>query len=749
MKSKEHPFKVFPFLIFLLFLSSCGKDEFESVLEPTPTDPITINPCADPCSNPEQCADQCENTTSGLNRDSFITEGKVTETEDGYEVEGKLTIPLDSIGEVVFENADIDVSFNDDGTLKSMSGNVDVPSLENFFAFEDPFQAEIGFFSGKFLNENRDYEILLDDNRSYFIFNIQVNIELKIGVNDDPDATKPLSISPGSGGVALIIDYTDPMFFFSIGGSVAGGDGDDGNNNGDNTNGDNNGGNNDGNNNDGRLAGVSFGGSFGGNIGFVPTNPVDDVVSFGAKTVVGGTASFFKILEVSGLLYENKSFSVDADLQEPLNSDFGVGYQAGINGKLDLALDITSFISFGFPIAEGSAAVSAEASTNNGVTARAFINGLVDPDLSWYPNFIPLKPDGSLNATGYINQTGEFDIGVRGAFSVETPGNKQEIAGSMRLSNPAFEIEGKYSRNQQEWSVGAIVKKDETEVLVKAPTSFVSGLDVEISQRIDSTLTVAEDALTNLEKATADYEFELSLRGLRQVLPTIISTALETIDDKVAEGIAEGRRRAEKEVSDRGARYCDDNIPSIVNGIVAPYKNALIRMRNAVNNQNDNDQTRAELEASLRQLASLNKVNKTVTATVEWGIFPLFCNVPFTSNRDVGLNFQVLTNEQVNQLNLAADNVRFIAETSDILISAQAIFDAIPTQEILDQLDQLKKDITNQVQTYSDFGGVGFIKSHDTSDFTFFIEQGEQRRNVASFNPFDPDSIIKVLVPDL
>jgi len=745
MKTKKYPFTIYFFLIALICITSCGKDEFESTVVTEPTDPTTANPCDDPCANPNQCSDQCENTSSGLNREAFSPEGTVTETPDGYEVQGSLTIPIDAIGEVVFDNADIDVSFNDDGTLQSLVGNVDVPPLENFFEFSNPLQAEIGFFSGKFLNENREYEILLVDDRSYFVFNIQVNIELKIGANDDPNATKPLSISPGSAGVALIVDYTDPMFFFSIGGNVAGGDGND-NGNGNNGNGD---GNNTNNGNDGRLLGVSFGGSFEGNIGYVPTNPVDDVVSFGAKTVVGGSASFFKIIEMSGLLYENKGFSVDADLQEPLNSDFGVGYRSGFNGKLDLALEINSFITFGFPIASGSAAVVAEASTDNGIKARAFINGIVDPDLSWYPNFIPIKPDGSLSADGYVNQNGVFDINANGVLSVETPSNKQEIEGNIRLSNPAFEIAGKYIRNQQEWSVGATVKKDETEVVVKAPTNFVSGLDVEISQRIDSTLAIAEEALANLEKATADYEFELSLRGLRQVLPTVISTALKTIDDEVAKGIAEGRRRAEEEVSSRGARYCDDNIPSIVNGIVNRYRNALVRMRNAVNNTNDNDQTRTELETALRQLASLNRVNETVTATIEWGIFPLFCTVPFTSNRNVRLNFQVLSNEQVSQLNLAADNVKFIAETSDILISAQAIFDAIPTQEIRDRLDQLKQDITGQVRSYSDFGGVGFIKSHNSGDFIFFIEQGDERRNVANFNPFDPDAIIKVLVPDL
>lgn len=717
----------------------------ETVTKPTPTDPVTVDPCDDPCANPDQCPGQCENTATGLNRDAFAPEGTVTETANGYTVDGKLTIPIDSVGEVVFEDADIDVIFNDDGTLQSLVGNVRVPPLKNYFEFAQPLQAEVGFFSGKFLNENRNYEILLKDERHYFVFNIQANIELRVGVNDDPNASKPLSISPGSAGIALITDYTDPMFFFSIGGGVAGGDGEDENNGGnDNGNGD---GTNNGN--DGRLLGVSFGGSFGGNLVYEPTNPVNEIVSFGAKTVVGGSASFFKIIEMSGLLYESKGFSIDADLQEPLSSEFGVGYRSAFNGKLDLALEINSFISFGFPIASGSAAVVAEASTNNGVEATAFINGEVDPDLSWYPNFIPIKPDGSLSADGYVNQNGVFDIGVDGSFNIETPNHQQGIEGSMRLSNPAFEIGGKYIKNNDEWSVNAAIKQNETEVVVSAPANFISGLDTEISQKIDSTLAVAEDAIANLEQATADYEFELSLRGLRQVLPTVISTALTTIDEQVAEGIAEGRRRASEEVSSRGARYCGDNIPSIVNSIVQPYKNALIRMRNAVNNETDNAQTRTELEASLRQLAGLNRVNRTVTATVEWGIFPLFCSVPFTSNRDVNLNFEVLTNEQVSQLNLAADNVRFIAETSDILVSAQTIFDALPTQEIRDRLNQLKQDITAQVQTYSDFAGVGFIKNHNTNAFTFFIEQGNERRNVASFNPFDPDVIINILVPEL
>ena len=326
MNTKNTLFQKLGLLLLLVLTLSCSSEDVEDIAIPDSTDTNGIAPCDDPCANPDQCSDKCENPATGLNQDSFVPEGTITETDDGYMLEGKLTIPFDSIGEVVFENADIDISFNDDGTLKDITGNVEVPPLENFFEFAQPLQADIGFFSGKYLNENRNYEIVLKDDRSYFVFSIQANIELKIGANNDPNDTKPLSISPGSAGIALITDYTDPMFFFSIGGGIAGGDGEDNNSSGGDNNGGNNGGNNGNNSNDGRLLGVSFGGSFGGNIVYEPTNPVDDVVSFGAKTVVGGSASFFKIVEMSGLLYENKGFSIDADLQDPLSSDIGVGY---------------------------------------------------------------------------------------------------------------------------------------------------------------------------------------------------------------------------------------------------------------------------------------------------------------------------------------------------------------------------------------------------------------------------------------
>ena len=291
MKTKLKPLYKIVLVFSLTALAvSCGK---ENGIEP-----IASNPCEEnPCGNPNECPDQCDNgntddTGSGITEDDLEPKGNITETENGYLVEGSLTIKTDSEESIVFAEADLDVQFDDNGNLASISGTTEIPAPSNYFEFETPVQADIGFFTGKFLNENRDFEIKLVDERSYFVFAVSAGLELKLGVNDNPDAHKPLSIeAPVGGHITFIADYTDPMFFFSLGGDALGGD----DSNSDNSNGDSSSSHN-------KLASVSFGGSFGSNFVYEPTNPVQgNVVSFQANQVTGGTVSFFKLLEVSGM----------------------------------------------------------------------------------------------------------------------------------------------------------------------------------------------------------------------------------------------------------------------------------------------------------------------------------------------------------------------------------------------------------------------------------------------------------------
>ena len=77
----------------------------------------------------------------------------------------------------------------EDGTVKKMEGTANVPSPTDYMEFTNPIQADLGYYSGKFLNDNWDLEILLVDERFYLAFRIGVTVEMKVGAKSDPEAT--------------------------------------------------------------------------------------------------------------------------------------------------------------------------------------------------------------------------------------------------------------------------------------------------------------------------------------------------------------------------------------------------------------------------------------------------------------------------------------------------------------------------------------------------------------------------------
>jgi len=714
MKTQNNLIKTAAWVFFLLCLAACAKDEI--ILG----DVITADVCADPCGNPEQCPGECKNekpeSRSKVTKDNFQSEGTITETDNGFMLEGELTLETDSTGMVVFKNADVDLEFNSDGTLNGVSGTVEVPSPSNYFEFTDPIQADIGFFTGKYLNENRDFEILLVDDISYFVYNIAVTVELKIGANDDPNATKPLSIKPPVGGhITFIADYNDPMFFFSVGNDL--------------------------------LGGASVGASFKGNIPYVPTNPVADVVSFGAKSVRGGSFSFWKIMEVSGVFYENAEMSAAINLEDPMSAELGVGYKAGINGDLTISAPIKSFGSFGFPIGEGSAAFVAEATTNNGVVAKAFFNGLVEPDTSWWPDIIPLTANGKLNAYGYVAQTGNFDFGLSGSFGIATPKSSVEAEGILRATNEAFTMEGRVTVNDETWGAKATFSKDETLYVASPPEGFLNGVSAIVTQQVDSAFAVHQKALEDLKKATENYEVELSLRGLRKVLPGVINKANRIIDESVDAGIANGIKQAKQRLGEEGRVLCSHNITSVVNSIVDPYRDALARLKKAVETTSDTEQTRVELEAALRHLISLKKINVTKEVRIVHGGKLFKCKaLTLTEKRKVTIKQTVLSNDHIAHLTRAADNVKYIREASNIKIEAQLIVDELPS---IEELENLKNSINDCVSEITDnIGDVGFRKNHKTNEYSYFIMINGEETSVDGFDIFDSNSVIEIARPE-
>ncbi len=155
-------------------------------------------------------------------------------------------------------------------------------------------------------------------------------------------------------------------------------------------------------------------------------------------------------IKFSGVKIQNAEFGVQLVQKNPVPVTFSAGYQAGYNGGFDLTLPVVKFVEFGIPLGEASGALIAEGNTQNGFKGLIFINGLADPDNSWWPNFIPVKPDTQLRGSGFVHQDGVFEIGLDGEFSLETPTNQQSIAGKAMVNNQEFLLQGQMQSGEGE-----------------------------------------------------------------------------------------------------------------------------------------------------------------------------------------------------------------------------------------------------------------------------------------------------------
>lgn len=94
------------------------------------------------------------------------------ETAAGFTVDGSLSVKTGEGKRITFRGANVDVRFDANGRLRSISGKVQIPSPHARIAFADPIRADVGVFTGRFLNEHRDLGILLKDDTDYFVFDV-------------------------------------------------------------------------------------------------------------------------------------------------------------------------------------------------------------------------------------------------------------------------------------------------------------------------------------------------------------------------------------------------------------------------------------------------------------------------------------------------------------------------------------------------------------------------------------------------
>jgi hypothetical protein len=630
--------------------------------------------CSNDPSEPDQQAPQAYQYT----RDMLHPQGNVVETDNGYTVDGTLMIDNEQ-NQTTFDNANLDVEFDADGKLQSVSGSVQVPSPSKDVEFADPIQADVGFFTGKFLNENRDFPILLKDDISYFVFHVGVAVEMKV---KDADSGSEASVSvkaPVGGTVLMISDFNDPMYFVYGAKDLAGAFG------------------------SGRSLHMK--------IPYVPIRGSKDIFTFDGTDIRTGTFTLAKLFSCNGTVIEGLGVGLGL-LGDPIELNVEAGYYYGVNGSMDLSLPVKDVVEFNMPIGEGSAAVRGEASTVDGVYAAAFIDGLADPDLAWWPNLIPIKPDGQLLAQGILTSTGRFDMHLAGDFGIYAFGDPEKLAGDFHLTADALTLSGAVIHSDARYEITGTIDDQATTVSVVPPVQLKQRISDSVNSELDKSIADAEKAWNDLQEATKDYEFELSLRGLRPLIPDVVDAAKSEISKQIASQLAKHS----------GQPYYN-SLKSFLHSKDDKYYAALDNLKKQAQATTDSDAWRAAIESALRTAAGYKYFDETYVYKVA-GI----------TVKTVHIKVRILSDANVSKLTTAANNVKYIKETSDIKIKAQQVYDQIPDKQIF---ERVKDDIQNGVVMIPDLGEIGYVQPHGSSDIEIFAMIDGQRQVVGNTNIFD------------
>jgi hypothetical protein len=613
-------------------------------------------------------------------RDDLQPEGDVVETADGYAVKGALHVNTQE-GKRSLVNADLDVKFDEDGRLRSVSGSAQIPSPHERISFEDPVQADVGFFSGRFLNENRDFNILLQDDTDYFVFNFKVTLQMNIATGETGEgATKPLVVkAPLGGQLLMIIDYNDPMYYVYGAQDLIG------------------------------AAGIGW--SYHGRIPFRPWHPVEDLGMFDGKNTRTGTFPVFKILSVTGQMVDNEYTELHLSLEDPFTSDLRMGYQAGYNGEMALDLFMKDIVGIEMPLAEGSGGLWREVSVQDIFQGHAYIKG-VSSELDWWPTFIPVKPAHELQVSGFVKSDGDFGIDLHGQYGWELPSGTHAMSGDFQLDPEHMLISGAVQSGEDVMRLTGNVTADATTVSVEPPQSLLDGISARVNGELDDRINEAQEAWEELQDATADYEFELSLRGLRSALPGVCDRARSELSSRISSEL----KKHEGEIYYGQLKdhiYAKDDA----------YYAAIARLKAAAQQIQDNDATRREIENALRALAA-KKIFKT---TFEYKVFGRVV-------KTVNISQRIMSDTQANQLITAANNVKYIKESWDRKIRAQQIYDNIPDKEIF---ERVKDDIENGVVIIPDLDEFGFVYGHGgTPTFEIFAIIGGERHELGEVDVF-------------
>jgi len=632
-----------------------------------------------------------------LGRANFTTEGDVFETDTGFQAVG--TLVMDT-GERVqeFDNADLLLEFDGVGNLVSASGVADLPvQLSENVTVSPGIRAVVGTLRGADINADPDFGIQLLDDTLYFVFYVGGNVSLTITNPADPSQVVVEDLeAPVGGQIVIISDLTDP-FLYRYGAHPSKG-------------------------------AFGSGQSFNALIPFAPDLDYPGLDSFNGNTIEKGTMAMkLKGVEIGnfeGMRVTRDASFFDIDWNAPFDSP--IEYRTGANGVADVSLSVPIVGDFNFAQAEFGATLDVGFDRQQAAFAM-YIDAQATTSSPFVPAWFHLAPSGAFDGEGTVNGTGEFDLTLFGGFHSSVP--PADVTGTMHIDNGSVSLGATTVQDGEALSVLLEFANQQTTGRVQFPDSYAQSITGDVSAALDREIAQVEQALQDLQAATADYEFEASLRGLRDVLPATMDAAV-----KVMNGIPDTvyDRAYDKAISVMQS-YCttvatkkvclDDVVDevSIATDIAKKAKSeAAAGIKDGVNAMNDL-KARA-LQADDEQLReglrlALDSAYKHRTFSIAIKITKSINVVPFGSKTltlyDETYTKTVLSTADANKIALARDNVWRIQATSDIMIQAQQIYDQLPTTDVINQVKQGVQDGTQQVPVPE---GLGYHAIGDTYD---------------------------------
>lgn len=657
------------------------------------------------------------NAPERFDRDDISTTGTVTEIEGGINIDGPVAIQLEDDSTFEIDESDLDMLFDEAGKLIDVSGEATLEGeLTDTLTVTSRVRTEVGFRTGAQINEDPDFGIQLLEDRDYLVFYLGGDANLQIENRQTPGTFEEITLSsPLDSRAFILVDPRDPMSYRF--GSTA------------------------------LVASYGWGESTDGLLPFSPRLDFGELDSFTGHRLENGAMGIgfkvFDFFEIEGTrVIKDPQFS-DINWDDPFASE--IEAKAGINGGLDFSFGVLGIGVFAFDLVDTSGTIDLGFDRQ-----QAAFDLRIQPDVSWVPDWFHFVPETEATGRLFVNGDTSFALDLTSRYKSTIP--EANLAGTMSVDNDSTTLTGTTINTGQTLEASITFENERTTGRVSFPEEFVDEIHGQVRAEVDNMMNGAEDKVAALENAKTEYEFEASLRGLRPQLPVIadsVTRLLDSLPDTV-ENAARSQTRnyinntcrtvavrvclrtflSERAQNSIVASAGTNAREEVVEAIETPKEVMAELKKQAL--EGDDDALRGALKDALTAAYDQRNLSKEVSIEHDFGgIFGRRTIYTTTVQR------QIMNAAQQKTILDARDYVDYIPAASQTYIQAQAIIDAIPANEVL---QDVKDQVDESFDAVPSIGGVGYIAEAGT--YRGFLTIGGTDYDVG-FNVLDPVALSK------